>query len=323
MLKEKIKSALIEAKNTFVSGETLAKVLNVSRTAVNKAINQLRKQGLDIESHPKVGYRINDSDVLGESYIRKNVTSFYHTVKVKESTGSTNDDLKSVQHSLSEGYVLIADEQTKGKGRNGRSFLSEKGKGIYLSLFLTPDLPVNQALKITTATAVACAEAIELAFSVKPGIKWVNDLMIEQKKIGGILCEAGVDIHSGHIETMVVGVGLNVFHQSFDESLSDIAGSIEDFTDRKNSRNELIIAFLNRFDYWYQHLNHPYLIKRYKQYSNILHVPVTVSVNNESYLAIIKDIDENGACIAVKSDGTTVTLSSGEVTIRRNYQYDI
>lgn len=323
MLKEKIKSALIEAKNTFVSGETLAKVLNVSRTAVNKAINQLRKQGMDIESHPKVGYRINDSDVLGESYIRKNVTSFYHTVKVKESTGSTNDDLKSVQHSLSEGYVLIADEQTKGKGRNGRSFLSEKGKGIYLSLFLTPDLPVNQALKITTATAVACAEAIELAFSVKPGIKWVNDLMIEQKKIGGILCEAGVDIHSGHIETMVVGVGLNVFHQSFDESLSDIAGSIEDFTDRKNSRNELIIAFLNRFDYWYQHLNHPYLIKRYKQYSNILHVPVTVSVNNESYLAIIKDIDENGACIAVKSDGTTVTLSSGEVTIRRNYQYDI
>lgn len=323
MLKEKIKSALIEAKNTFVSGETLAKVLNVSRTAVNKAINQLRKQGLDIESHPKVGYRINDSDVLGESYIRKNVTSFYHTVKVKESTGSTNDDLKSVQHSLSEGYVLIADEQTKGKGRNGRSFLSEKGKGIYLSLFLTPDLPVNQALKITTATAVACAEAIELAFSVKPGIKWVNDLMIEQKKIGGILCEAGVDIHSGHIETMVVGVGLNVFHQSFDESLSDIAGSIEDFAERKNSRNELIIAFLNRFDYWYQHLNHPYLIKRYKQYSNILHVPVTVSVNNESYLAIIKDIDENGACIAVKSDGTTVTLSSGEVTIRRNYQYDI
>ncbi len=323
MLKEKIKSALIEAKNTFVSGETLAKVLNVSRAAVNKAINQLRKQGLDIESHPKVGYRINDSDVLGESYIRKNVTSFYHTVKVKESTGSTNDDLKSVQHSLSEGYVLIADEQTKGKGRNGRSFLSEKGKGIYLSLFLTPDLPVNQALKITTATAVACAEAIELAFSVKPGIKWVNDLMIEQKKIGGILCEAGVDIHSGHIETMVVGVGLNVFRQDFDESLSDIAGSIEDFTQRKNSRNELIIAFLNRFDYWYQHLNHPYLIKRYKQYSNILHVPVTVSVNNESYLAIIKDIDENGACIAVKSDGSTVTLSSGEVTIRRNYKYDI
>lgn len=323
MLKEKIKSALIEAKNTFVSGETLAKVLNVSRAAVNKAINQLRKQGLDIESHPKVGYRINDSDVLGESYIRKNVTSFYHTVKVKESTGSTNDDLKSVQHSLSEGYVLIADEQTKGKGRNGRIFLSEKGKGIYMSLFLTPDLPVSQALKITAATAVACAEAIELAFSVKPGIKWVNDLMIDQKKIGGILCEAGVDIHSGHIETMVVGVGLNVFHQDFDESLSDIAGSIEDFTHRKNSRNELIIAFLNRFDYWYQHLNHPYLIKRYKQYSNILHVPVTVSVNNESYLAIIKDIDENGACIAVKSDGSTVTLNSGEVTIRRNYKYDI
>jgi BirA family transcriptional regulator, biotin operon repressor / biotin---[acetyl-CoA-carboxylase] ligase len=323
MLKEKIKSALIEAKNTFVSGETLAKVLNVSRTTVNKAINQLRKQGVDIESHPKVGYRINNSDVLGESYIRKNITSFYHTVKVKEITESTNDDLKAIQHSIKEGYVMIADEQTRGKGRNGRSFHSEKGKGIYLSLFLTPNLPIDQALKITTATAVACAEAIELTFSVKPGIKWVNDLMIEQKKIGGILCEAGVDIHSGTIETMVVGLGLNVFSQEFDESLSQIAGSIEDFSSRKNSRNELIIAFLNRFDYWYKNLNHPYLIKRYKQYSNILHVPVTVTINNESYLAVIKDIDENGACIAVKSDGTTVTLNSGEVTIRRNYQYTI
>jgi BirA family transcriptional regulator, biotin operon repressor / biotin---[acetyl-CoA-carboxylase] ligase len=219
--------------------------------------------------------------------------------------------------------VLIADEQTRGKGRNGRSFHSEKGKGIYLSLFLTPHLPIDQALKITTATAVACAEAIELTFSVKPGIKWVNDLMIEQKKIGGILCEAGVDIHSGNIETMVVGLGLNVFSQKFDETLSEIAGSIEDFSSRKNTRNELIIAFLNRFDYWYKNLNHPYLIKRYKQYSNILHVPVTVTINNESYLAVIKDIDENGACIAVKSDGTTVTLNSGEVTIRRNYQYTI
>jgi BirA family transcriptional regulator, biotin operon repressor / biotin---[acetyl-CoA-carboxylase] ligase len=147
MLKEKIKSALIEAKNTFVSGETLAKVLNVSRTTVNKAINQLRKQGVDIESHPKVGYRINNSDVLGESYIRKNITSFYHTVKVKETTESTNDDLKAIQHSIKEGLVLIADEQTRGKGRNGRSFHSEKGKGIYLSLFLTPQLPVNQALE--------------------------------------------------------------------------------------------------------------------------------------------------------------------------------
>ena len=323
MLKEKIKSALIEAKNTFVSGETLAKVLNVSRTTVNKAINQLRKQGVDIESHPKVGYRIKNSDVLGESYIRKNITSFYHTVKVKETTESTNDDLKAIQHSIKEGMVMIADEQTKGKGRNGRSFLSEKGKGIYLSLFLTPHLPIDQALKITTATAVASAEAIELTFSVKPGIKWVNDLMIDQKKIGGILCEAGVDIHSGNIETMVVGLGINVFSQKFDESLLDIAGSIEDFSQRKNTRNELIIAFLNRFDYWYKNLNHPYLIKRYKQYSNILHDPVTVTVNNESYLAIIKDIDENGACIAVKSDGTTVTLNSGEVTIRRNYQYTI
>jgi BirA family transcriptional regulator, biotin operon repressor / biotin---[acetyl-CoA-carboxylase] ligase len=278
MLKEKIKSALIEAKNTFVSGETLAKVLNVSRTTVNKAINQLRKQGVDIESHPKVGYRINNSDVLGESYIRKNITSFYHTVKVKETTESTNDDLKAIQHSIKEGYVMIADEQTRGKGRNGRSFHSEKGKGIYLSLFLTPNLPIDQALKITTATAVACAEAIELTFSVKPGIKWVNDLMIEQKKIGGILCEAGVDIHSGNIETMVVGLGLNVFSQKFDETLSEIAGSIEDFSSRKNTRNELIIAFLNRFDYWYKNLNHPYLIKRYKQYSNILHVPVTVTL---------------------------------------------
>ena len=323
MVKEKIKSALIEAKNTFVSGEALAKVLNVSRTTVNKAINQLRKQGVEIESHPKVGYRIKNSDVLGESYIRKNVTAFYHSIKVKETTESTNDDLKAIQHSIKEGMVLIADEQTRGKGRNGRSFHSEKGKGIYISIFLTPQLPVNQALKITSATAVACAEAIELTFSVKPGIKWVNDLMIEQKKIGGILCEAGVDIHSGNIETMVVGLGLNVFSQEFDESLIDIAGSIEDFTQRKNTRNELIIAFLNRFDYWYKNLNHPYLIKRYKQYSNILHVPVTVTVNNESYLAVIKDIDENGACIAVRSDGSTVTLSSGEVTIRRNYQYTI
>ena len=227
--KDAILDLLWQNTDTYVSGAALAKTLGVSRTAVWKAIEQLREDGYSIDSVTNKGHRLSsESDVLSESGVRKYLGAKGLKLLVYPSISSTNTVLKSLaEEGAEEGLCLIAGEQTAGRGRRGRSFFSPPNSGIYMSVLLRPALQAVDATSITACAAVAVAEAIESLAPVNAEIKWVNDIYVEGKKVCGILTEASLDCENGQVNYLIVGIGINtrVPDSDFPEELKSIAGS--------------------------------------------------------------------------------------------------
>ena len=236
--KEKL-LALFEAdKGKFFSGEELAARLAVSRTAVWKAVNSLRKEGYEIQAVRNKGYSLSVStDILSIQGVEKylNPEHSYIELEILPDIGSTNDYLREkAAQGKGEGYAVVAGAQTRGKGRTGRSFYSPADTGIYLSLLLRPkDCGPAQAVKFTTMAAVAACEAIEKVSHRSPQIKWVNDIYIDGKKVSGILTEASVSLENGSLEYVLLGIGINVYppEKGFPQELRETAGSV--FQERK------------------------------------------------------------------------------------------
>ncbi|MDL2276199.1 biotin--[acetyl-CoA-carboxylase] ligase [Breznakia sp. OttesenSCG-928-G09] len=317
-MKQKILSILNDNQGTYISGEQISKQLNTSRMNVSKYVKKLIADGYEIHSSTRKGYLLaNHNDVLIIDEIQNQLPSFYHTIHIQQSIDSTNDTLKQIAYNQKEGYVLISDEQTRGKGRNGRSFTSTKQKGIYMSILLKPSITIYEALKLTACASVAVYEAIDKVYHISSGIKWVNDIFIENKKIGGILCEASLEMNTANMDYMIVGIGLNVHSQKFDKELHEIAASIEDFTSLKQKRNLLIHQILQSFYKYYNELTHNTFLPIYKQHSIIIDQDIVVHEQDNTYPAHVLDIDENANLIIKKVDGTIHTLNSGEVSIRR------
>ena len=250
--KEKL-LALFEAdKGKFFSGEELAARLAVSRTAVWKAVNSLRKEGYEIQAVQNKGYSLSVStDILSIQGVEKylNPEHSYIELEILPDIGSTNDYLREkAAQGKGEGYAVVAGAQTRGKGRTGRSFYSPADTGIYLSLLLRPkDCGPAQAVKFTTMAAVAACEAIEKVSHRSPQIKWVNDIYIDGKKVSGILTEASVSLENGSLEYVLLGIGINVYppEKGFPQELRETAGSV--FQERKSDgKNQLAAGFLNR-----------------------------------------------------------------------------
>lgn len=313
-MKNEILFQLVRAKGKYVSGQEIASSLHITRSAVSKHISQLRKEGYQIDAKTNKGYCLDEkTDVLNQKEIEKNISSFYH-IDVVDETGSTNDVLKEKASVLPEGSVLIANQQTRGRGRNNRSFFSPGQNGIYLSIMLKPDLDFRQVMKITCATAVALAESIRHCYDCPAGIKWVNDILIDSKKVAGILCEASFEFNTQKTDYVVVGVGINVHSYAFPPELKDIAGCIEDFSTEHHSRNDLIADFLNRFLAYYQGLHKNTFLQPYRQMSCILGRTVTVIEPDQRYTAQAVGIDEDGHLI-IQKGGSTYPLSSAEIHI--------
>lgn len=316
-MKNKILNILINNENEYVSGESIASELNVSRVSISKNIKTLRNDGYVILSRQNKGYMlINENDYLSDQYIKDNASPFYKDITVVESTSSTNDDLKQQAGTLPEGYVLISNNQLGGKGRNGRSFYCEKNKGVYMSIFLRPEIALDNSLLITACAGVSVVEAIQEVYGIETGIKWVNDIFYKNKKLSGILCEAGIELQSMSLEYMVVGIGINVHHINNSEFMDDIASSIEDFTDTYKHRNDLIISVLNHFYENYKNIESPELIKKYKKHSIVLHKDITVYEKGNSYNAYVEDIDHLGRLVIKKEEGTVATIASNEISVR-------
>lgn len=256
-------------------------------------------------------------DQLSQEYIQKNVPSFFHKIEVIDCTESTNDDVKRKAFSINEGYVLISDMQDKGKGRNGKSFYCQPNKGIYMSLLLKPNVPVHYSLMLTALAGVSAIEAISKTYAISSQIKWVNDIFIQDKKIAGILCESALQINSSNLDYLVVGIGINVHSIDMPDHLKEIAASIEDFTSKKVSRNELIIAFLNEFHKYYSELESKSFLYLYRKHSNLINATIDVYENNQIYQAKVINIDEYARLIVQKEDGKSYCLSSGEISVRK------
>ena len=326
--KEAVLLYLQEHTGEPISGEKMALALNKSRTSIWKAIQSLKKEGYTIDSSTNKGYTLSENnDVLSEQQINQELIQQHHpidwVIQTMETTTSTNDlaKLYANQNSTTPA-IFISEEQTAGRGRLGRKFISPAKSGLYISLCLFPTVALEDLSLITCATAVACVETIEQLTGKSLNIKWVNDLFYQDKKVGGILTEVISDFESQQVQSLIVGMGINLIDspQSFPEELHSIVGSIfsskKEYDNSSFNRNHFIAQFLEKWTFYYQNLSKRDFIESYKEHSNVIGKFVNVFEGNQTYSAYAKDIDENGHLIIEKEDNTLHSLSYGEVSIR-------
>ena len=321
-VKDNVLSKLEESKGTYISGEQLAEALSVSRNSVWKAVKSLQEDGYKIVAVTNKGYCLTkDNDIFSTKAIEKHLPqNSVFQCEVHKEVSSTNDLARIYAHQgASEGLVVIAENQSGGKGRLGRKFHSPTGTGIYMSLLLRPTIPSTDSLSITTAAAVAVARAIEKVTGEKARIKWVNDIFCRKKKVCGILTEASFSLEGGHLEYAILGIGVNVMEpvDGFPKELQGIAGSV--LTSAQNIpevRSMLVANILQEFWGYYQNLSKKEFLQEYRERSLIIGKDIWV-VNGEDVVPA-QALSINDACeleVAYK-DGTHEVLSCGEVSIK-------
>ena len=329
--KDYILSYLLEQED-YISGEVLSSRLDISRAAVNTAVKTLRSEGYDILSSTKKGYMLTsrpDRPCYGELLLslpeeRLDRIRFYDEVP------STNDTLKQLAfEGAPEGTVVIADHQSRGKGRRGRSFDSPHGTGIYFSYLMRPSISPSDSTCITAWTAVAVCRAISRSCGIEPSIKWVNDLVAGSKKITGILTEMTLESESGMIDSIVVGIGINVNQKEsdFPEDIRHMAGSLRMAKGEIISRTPLIVAMVEEMDILSASITGDtsgYLEEYRKSCLTVGKEVSVVRVHDSG------EIPRHGTAISVNpdlslkvrfQDGSEEDLQSGEVSVRGLYGY--
>ncbi len=313
---------LLEAnKSVFLSGEEIARRLGVSRNAVWKAIHSLKADGYPIRAVPNRGYCLaGSSDVLSESGIRQYLTGEARalSLRVFDSVDSTNLVLRRLAgEGAPEGTVVVAAEQTGGRGRKGRSFFSPQGTGVYISLLLKPKIAADDATLITTTAAVAVCGAVEALSGKSAGIKWVNDVFLGDKKVCGILTEGSFDMESGQFEYAVLGTGINVYEPAggFPEEIRPIAGSVLP-SSTPDGKNRMIAEFLNRFLPLYRTLGNEQTNAEYRRRSFVPGRSILVLRGGSATPARALEVDARCRLVVEYEDGATEALSSGEISIR-------
>lgn len=323
-VKDKILEIFEADRGTFHSGEELASVLGVSRNAVWKAVKQLEADGYNFDAVTGKGYRLlEDCDVLSEFGIRKYLGDCQNkfNLKVYKTISSTNTVLKELAaEGAPEGTILIASEQTSGRGRMNRKFYSPTGTGLYMSILLRPRMNAEEALFLTTAAAVAVARVIEEISGKTAGIKWVNDVFVEGKKVCGILTEASFDMESGGLEYAISGIGLNISSPEggFPDEIKDIASAIFDKESvPKDAKNRITAGIIKYFTEYYETLSQRTFFDEYVRRSIIIGHDIKVTGRGEPRAAKALAIDENCNLKVQYEDGSQELLSSGEVSIRK------
>lgn len=316
-VKTQVLAALEAARGRDLSGQELAEGLGVSRAAVWKAIGALREEGYPISAANNKGYRLDEaSDLVSPEGIRYYLPEEYRALPVYglKSVDSTNNYAKRLMlEGAPHGTVIVADTQTAGRGRHGKSFYSPPMTGLYLSLILRPRRSLADALPITIAAALAVCQAAENLTGLSPRIKWVNDVFYQGKKICGILCEAVSDVESGMLEGMVAGIGVNLRTTEADfGELSQVAGSL--FPERL-SRNQLAAEIAARLLDLAKDLENPGLVEEYKKRSLVLGRQIVYSKAGQRLTGFAYDINAAGNLLIRESDGNLLTLTAGEVSI--------
>ena len=323
-----------ESFGTAVSGEFLAENFHISRTAVWKAVNALRNDGIQIVGTPNGGYLLCDTDMLSEQIFKKEICSLRPDFSVEkihfftqiDSTNSYAKELLSKKNPLElNGTIILAESQTAGRGRLGRTFYSPEKNGIYLSIIYSPKEGISNPAKITAFSAVAVTRTLKKLYGVEVGIKWVNDIFAGGKKICGILTEGITNFETGRIDAAVIGIGINMKASSeLPPEVIGIAGDIESFsknTDitRSYLATNVALAVMDIFDEDYSSV-----MAEYKKSSILIGKQVTVHPiigdDKSTYPATVIDIDENAALIVRLEDGCIKHLSSGEVTLHSDLQ---
>lgn len=312
---------LLEAhKEEHLSGEYIAGLLLLSRNSVWKAIRELRKDGYNISAVTNKGYCLGrENDILSAQGIMPFLTIplMAGDIQVYDSLESTNTKAKALAIAdAAHGTVILAERQTLGRGRYGRQFYSPAG-GLYMSVVLHPEKMSFQLPTLVTAfAAVAVCEAIETVTRQKPGIKWVNDILINDLKVGGILTEAVTDFESGQLQWIVLGIGINanIGCADFPKELEKIAGSLDPDGTSPIARNRLAAEIINRvLDC---SADEKAIIDAYHKRLTMLGQQITVCQGKEVFEATAVDVDHSGYLIVRKMEGNLITLSSGEIHVQ-------
>lgn len=303
---------------TYVSGEQLSEKIGISRAAINKRIAALRREGYQVESVTNKGYRLlSYPDVVDAELLSAGLrtTKMGASLIGLEAVGSTNEYAKKIATESPDGTVVIADEQTMGQGRRGRSFHSEKGQGLFMSFILKPKIPPQKAPLITGIGAAAVA--LTLAdLGIESEVKWPNDILIRGKKVCGILTEMSGDIEQ--IEYVILGIGLNVRNSEFPEEIKEIASSLwrEGY---EMDRQQLFWRFAQKLEELYMEYlsgRKERILEVLRKYSCVLGKEIILYGAEGERSALAIDLDDEGALVAeIKGEGV-ITLNSGEISVR-------
>ncbi len=317
--KNKLLEILNKNKEVFVSGQEIAEQLNISRTAVWKAIKTLKDDGYKIESVRNNGYKLSSANnILSDIEIKNNLLSKYKNfdIKIFKVTDSTNKQAKKLiaENLFDNGTTLIADEQTDGKGRFGRSFFSPKSTGIYLSTIIKMPLKLQDISLVTIISALAVCRAVKKLTKAKPQIKWINDIYINGKKVCGILTEAVSSFETKTADAVVAGIGVNLKTNFFPEELREKAGCV---SNENISRNVFAAEILNNLFSLAENIYDKQIIEEYKNLSLVLNKEIKFLSDDTVITAKAADINDKGNLIVKLSDGKTAVLESGEISIRR------
>lgn len=327
-MKEKILQ-LLRRRGDYVSGQEMSRELQVSRTAVWKAVEALRQEGYEISSATNRGYRLESpTSMLSLPEIRAALEDhpWAERVRVLDTVDSTNTLCKTLAaQGAPEGTVIIADRQTAGRGRMGRTFYSPQGVGIYFSVILRPQAAPGELMHLTCAFAAAMCGAVEQACGLRPGIKWTNDLILGDRKLAGILTELAIEAESGRIQHAVLGIGVNCCQkpEDFPEDVRDMACSLAMSLGKPADRNRLAAEMVRSA--W--ELSEGLLtdkvrwMEEYRRDCVTIGREIAVLRNGKARPGRALDVTSDGGLMVRYEDGTEEVVASGEVSVRGLYGY--
>lgn len=306
-----------------VSGEEIGEELGICRNSVWKAVQKLRRAGYDIEAATNKGYRlVSESAVLSVENIRRHLEPQAQEVaiQVRDTVSSTNTVVKELaEQGGREGMVVVAEHQLQGKGRLGRSFYSPRASGLYMSLLLRPAFSPEESLSITTAAAVAVAQAIDRVTGGLAKIKWVNDVYLRGRKVCGILTEASVDFESGGLNYAVLGIGVNIQEPpgGFPAEVREVAGAIFQEAPPPGARAWLAGEILNRFFEYYRQLPQRAFMTEYRLRSLLTGMDITFRQGGSTWEGRVLGVDEEARLVVRLEDGKEKRFGAGEVAIMK------
>jgi BirA family biotin operon repressor/biotin-[acetyl-CoA-carboxylase] ligase len=320
----KILDVLRSKAHTYISGEQLSRELNMSRTAIWKHINALRALGYKVEAITSMGYKLISSPSLLLPLEIKNglKTRFIgHNIHWEYEVSSTNTlALQLAEQGAPEGTVVVSESQKHGRGRMGRTWISQPETGIYLSLILRPTFVPMKAPCITFMSAVALVEALEQSLGIKTTIKWPNDVLIEGKKVSGILTELKAEMECIHY--LIVGIGINVNNTVFPEALQGKVTSLSLELKREVSRIPIVQSVLQALERWYLIIlgegGIERTFNRWREFSSTLGKRVEVNVGDEVLKGVATRLGSDGSLYLKLDSGTETQILTGDVTMVAN-----
>ena len=321
--KDRVRELLERSPGAFISGAHIAEELGVSRNSVWKAVKALRNDGFEIESVTKRGHRLIASpSTFDAASIARLIDDPQIIIDFHDCVSSTNTVAKQLaEEGAPQGTLVVANSQSAGRGRQGRSFFSPQDTGVYFTLVLRPRFAVEDVALITSFAACCLADAIDENTSKHAQIKWVNDVYLRGRKVCGILTEAAVDFESSGLHYAILGIGINLRapEGGFPPEIAGVAGALFHDEVPPGARARLAAGILNRFFAYYSALPRRDYMEAYRQRSLLTGLEVTYTQGSQSGEGLVLGVDEEARLLLRLPDGQERAFSAGEVQIKKDF----